>query len=341
MQVQDQVRTTVDVVLDPHADASARVAALTALHAALVPLTGIPPYAFEDPFWKNAPAAHGLMIAPGYAADSIVDEPTTTAVWRDVDASIRARLDRGERCSVLLAQAGPLGALVLPLLHRYPAGSVEVTIVDIWSGNLAALAQVMGAMGVDASAVGLVHADPCFFATEHRFDVVVVLMAQRALGTQPQLAAMLNLAPLLKPDGVLVPKSFRLRMFYLNLEDELGVVKGRLSRSVGEPDTRRRELIAELLCADRAWLEARLQDSPVWRRDGFWLGDVEVPRRLADDECLALDATPEFGNSDPVSPWQSGLTAPELVRSLPGFDGPGHLKVGFNTGPDPGIRLVP
>jgi len=220
------VRAAAELLMDRSAVPGDRLAAAQDLHAGLSTLTGLRDEAGSDD-QRETVLPSGTAISPVDAARCVPDFIRTGMFLRGVAQAIEAAQARFDPAPlrVLYAGCGPFAVLVLPLLHRWPAEALRLTLLDCHGRSLQAARAVAGHLGVADRIEACVEAD----AASYRVDpgaaphVVITETMQRALDKEPQVPISRNLSAQLVEGGILVPERVALDLTLMNPEREFGL----------------------------------------------------------------------------------------------------------------------
>jgi hypothetical protein len=157
----------------------------------------------------------GKAISPLSAARCVWEYRRTAVFLRAMAAALEAARRRfpGEGLHVVEAGCGPLAPLSLPFALRYPPEAVRFTLVDLHPIALEGARRIARELDVERSVRACIAADVTTlrFAPEERPHVIACEVLLRALITEPQVAATLNLAPQLRPGGLFLPERIEVR----------------------------------------------------------------------------------------------------------------------------------
>ncbi len=157
----------------------------------------------------------GKALASVWAAHCILDYRRTRVFLRGLLGAIQAARLRfpGTQIHVLYAGCGPFASLALPLIPLLEEGTVAFTLLEINPQSFDYLQETVKNLGLSRWIRNMVLAD----ATEYHVDptqpvhVLLGEMMQAGLRQEPQVAAMLNLAPQLVTGGLMVPQCIKVQ----------------------------------------------------------------------------------------------------------------------------------
>lgn len=158
--------------------------------------------------------SHGVAINPQAAAFCIRDYTRTVIFIRGVHAAITALLARCRQqpIRILYAGCGPFATLLLPLLTRFKAGQLDVTLLDIHQRSLDSVDKLLCDFALDDYRIQLVSADACHYRHPDALDLVIAETMQKSLEQEPQFAVTANLAPQLSRDGIFIPEQIDIEL---------------------------------------------------------------------------------------------------------------------------------
>jgi hypothetical protein len=255
--VRAQAKSWAEVLVTVGESAERYVEASYELLRLLKTLVPIEPYAKDHPLWTNVHIRSGLVVAPGYAQNSIGSGVYLAMFAQALDALVARHREQGSRrpLRVLYPACGPFfgAGLVVSLLR--PAEDVQLTLVDVSSASLQ-MAQIAAAqLGLEAHVEAFVHADASRWTPDATYDVLLVSCLTSGLSDEPQVAVASNLVPFLEPDGVLLPEAVEVGFACFHLagmgSEELPDQPGGAVTFEPIPETSR-----TLMRVDRPWLLA-------------------------------------------------------------------------------------
>jgi hypothetical protein len=192
------MKSIVDVLLDARASLDELTRAASDLYDCLsapIALTASAPTQLSN----------GLALAPMDAAECVKDPIRTAMFLRGVHDALRAFA--GETIEVAYAGTGPLAPLAIPLMPRFP--NARFTLIDVHAQSIEAARRVAGHFGVSAE---FVIADATAYEHRRPIHIAITETMQRALGREPHVAVVRQLARQLVRGGILVPESVRVSL---------------------------------------------------------------------------------------------------------------------------------
>lgn len=282
----------------------------------------------------NVLLPQGKAIGSIWAAHCIRDYRRTNVFLRGTLQAIRAAGRRfpGQPIHVLYAGCGPFATLALPLIPLLDGQPVVFTCLDISPGSLGYLRKIVTALHLTPWIHDIVLAD----ATEYRVNpampvhVLVGEMMMNGLVREPQVAAMLHLAPQLAPGGLLIPQCITVQAGLLHPTRN----QARMMRPEG-PDGEVYHLLPPAFEWSLATIAARADQV-----DPDIFPEMEVllpPDRDPQFSELALFTRIQVFESERLECWESVLTYPLPLLQL-GVD-PSIRKIGlrYQLGSLPGF----
>ncbi|MEY2632858.1 MAG: hypothetical protein RIR00_1512 [Pseudomonadota bacterium] len=263
---------------------------------------------------------NGKAISYQGAARCLWEFARSSKFLRGVEAAIRAAQQRfpGERIRVLDVGCGPFALLVLPMVLRFTAEEVEISLLDINPESLAAAQRLIAELGVEAWFRDFHQGDATTWQATPawRPQVIVAEVLQNALKREPQVAVTRHLAPQLEPGGFFVPECIALDLV--------------ASRWMGES--------CESGCEQMTSL-APLFALSVATLDQTGSGRVTLPATLPDNTRLAIrTAIRVFGDIE-LGQNECSLTCNFMPRDLRGLSGGQVLDYDYDAGAEPGLRF--
>lgn len=331
----------VECLLDPRATPGAQRAAAHAWCEWGLGLLGIDPAQTtpaQAEFARDTLLPTGKAISPLGAARCLWEYHRTAMFLQALDAAVAAAMSRfpGETIHVVEAGCGPLAPLALAA--RHPRDRVQVTLLDLHADALRGARHVAEALGVAEHVRAWLAAD----ATAHRFapterpHVVVAEVLLRALTSEPQVAATLNLAPQVRPGGFFLPERIDVHacLFDTTLyhrprggEFDLAAVRAEAITELGGVFT----------------LEAAAVERLAWLAPGqLRAGCVRVPPHDARRRPLQLFTRLQVGAAHRLEDFQCSLTLPErLAYPAAWTEQGGTAEFYYEISAAPGLRLCP
>jgi hypothetical protein len=165
---------------------------------------------------KNIDAKQGMALGPTWAAMCVEDIARTRRFVRGTYQAIlqKRALNPARPVHVLYAGCGPFATLVLPLLTRFSATELQVTLIEINPISADCVEKLFARLGLQNYVVDLLRADATQLklAQPSEIDIVVSETMQRALKNECQVQIMCNLLSQLSDDVIMVPQRITLTL---------------------------------------------------------------------------------------------------------------------------------
>ncbi|MCX2982819.1 hypothetical protein EYC98_18305 [Halieaceae bacterium IMCC14734] len=235
MNATDTFAAIGDCILSSTATALEQQAALVEFTDLCTSIGGVQPDVCFDAWSGDSLLNSGVAISPQAAAHCVADVRRTVVYIRGLYAAIcaaqirfataKTALDTEASSApiplrILYAGCGPYATLLLPLLHRFAPGTLQMVLLDIHEESLNSVQQLIASAGYAEHDLSLVRADACHYQHPDPLHLIVVETMQKALEQEPQVPITRQLAPQLVGEGVLVPQSIDVSLV-LQREGEL------------------------------------------------------------------------------------------------------------------------
>lgn len=307
---------------------------LLAILKELVPLL---PYEKDHPLWTNVHIPAGLVVAPGYAQESLAAGVYIAQLASILHKQIAAHQaqDPTRALQVLYPACGPFFGAGLVVALLWPASALQLTLVEVSSAALQMAQSVAQALEIENRIAQFVHADASRWTPSHAYDLLLVSCLQAGLSREPQIAVSANLVPFLKPEGVLIPERIEVRLGALDTNAFQG------PSPVFEP---LEGSVQTLLCVDRASLLA-LGRPEQWQASVIPLDDIAREEPWPAGSMPAVFLEVELAPGRPLLPGATGATIPMARPDLFALDrlSPGQRRCTcqYRLDYEPGIVMRP
>lgn len=165
--------------------------------------------------------ATGTAIGPYWAAMCLQDFLRTQRFMRGILQAVSdvRKNNPDEQVHILYVGAGPFATLVLPLMARFTAKEISVSLLDVQEHVLDMQKKILKVVGFQDRVRAFIHADATTFQIKGlgKIHIVVAETMQHALEREPQVAITLNLAPQLTDDTVWIPQNIRIDAALMNI----------------------------------------------------------------------------------------------------------------------------
>ena len=270
----------------------------------------------------------GKALAPVWAAHCILDFMRTRVFLRGVLQAIDSIGKRfpDTELHVLYAGTGPFATLVLPLIPLLDPAKVRFTLLEISSESIDCLEKVVKAFGFEPWIREIICADATTYRTAAPLHIVITEMMQAGLRREPQVAATLNLAPQIVPGGCLIPQQIRLQAGLLHPErDQERMTQeeassGEIFQLMGTVF----ELSQNTALPPSGIFPEIMLNFPANRDPAF--------------SRLALFTEIQIFETTHLDTWQSGLTQPLILTSLPPEKAATQVGFQYKPGKEPGFE---
>ncbi|RZS98944.1 class I SAM-dependent methyltransferase [Aquimarina brevivitae] len=167
---------------------------------------------------------HGKALSTAQAASCVLDYKRTIQFIKGIYLAILDKKEKlpEETISILYAGSGPFGTLLVPLLPLFDPEELSVTFIDINQGSVNTLKQVIQKLDLENYVNNILLEDAINYQPpkDELPDIIISETMAYALTTEPQVAIMNSLAPLLKTEGVLIPEAIELALDYTSYAKE-------------------------------------------------------------------------------------------------------------------------
>ena len=235
MNTTDTFAAIGDCILSSTATAQEQQAALAKFSGLCSRIGGVYPDPCFDAWSGDSLLNNGVAISPQAAAHCVADCRRSVVYIRGLYAAICAAQARFATAiaapddpvssssiplRILYAGCGPYATLLLPLLHRFVPGTLQLVLLDIHEESLNSVQQLVNSAGYAEHDLSLVRADASTYYRPQPLHLIVVETMQKALEQEPQVPITRQLAPQLVEGGLLVPQSIEVSLL-LQRNDEL------------------------------------------------------------------------------------------------------------------------
>lgn len=157
---------------------------------------------------------YGNAIGTFWAARCIREVLRTQRFIRALYAAVYNGLEQHKRpVHVLYAGTGPFAALALPVMMMLKPEDVQFTFLEINTGSIEILKDVIDLFGLRAYVKDIHECDASLWEiSASQIDIVISETMNTALFAEPQLAIMLNLASQLPKEVVFLPEEIRVSL---------------------------------------------------------------------------------------------------------------------------------
>ena len=251
-----------NTILDESSSAEQLRDALNAFSAACSGISGIQPDPSFSAWADDSLLQSGVAINPRAAAHCVQDYQRSVVFIRSVYAAIGTLNVRfaGTPLEIVYAGCGPFATLLLPLLSKFSAGELNITLLDIHQQALDSVNLLVEHFGFSAHAVNTIKGDACLYEHPKKLHLVIAETMQKALEQEPQFAVTANLGQQICPQGIFIPQRIDVNLSLADLELEKELYKKQhATNSIVVKNWASRYFIATLctLSADNAAAQSR------------------------------------------------------------------------------------
>ncbi|MEH6582293.1 MAG: hypothetical protein V7754_10190, partial [Halioglobus sp.] len=311
--------------------------ALDEFSALCASISGIEPGPSFDGWGEDAMLGTGVAINPQAAAHCVKDYRRSVVFIRGVYAALKVLRKRfpDTPIQVLYAGCGPFATLLLPLLGRFHAGVLDITLLEIHRRSLDSVGHLIDHFGFTAHAIEFAQVDASHYQHHSKPHLVIAETMQKALEQEPQLAVTANLAPQLCTGGILIPEKIEVELCLAPHQQETQMIlrDGDLPHS-----TKRHSLgtLIELTAHSRA-LFGQLESSS----DELGLAEIRVPRLAGCDQYdLVMYTRIDVFAHHGLGEYESEITLPLKCHDVPLLSGGELLGVRYQLGAYPKIGIT-
>lgn len=155
--------------------------------------------------------SHGLVLSPLNCSRTLKDINRIDAFASGLHKLIVDLLKRQGSVSIIYPACGPFAPLLLPLLAYYQeknlvsADQLQVTFIDIQSGAVSSLKQLISDLDVEAYTAEVIQDDAVAYTPPGTFDVLLLESSHHGFSKEAHFSIAKQLLPFLKESGVMLP----------------------------------------------------------------------------------------------------------------------------------------
>jgi hypothetical protein len=339
------LRSVTDRLLDPQSSRSAVRAAILDMHAVFAAITGVRGDTTEPQFDGESWLGQGYAVSPYLAARCLVEVFRTQQFLRGVHAAIQAARQRfpEQRLHILYPGCGPYATLILPLTTQFSPADFQVTLIDVHAPAVAAVRQIVQALGIADYVHDVIQADAMTYAPPagQQYHLLVLEVMQGALAREPQVALTLRFLPNLVPGGVLVPGRITIDACLTSrAREDFGTLLRR------DPDgfpvdhsdlASTRVYLGNLLALEADYGQVYQKASPE-AGDTLPAVTIHVPPRPPGIDQFMLLTCVEVYPPFTIVDYESDVSHPVILPDLNGVGSGSDVTFAYTFGPKPGFR---
>jgi hypothetical protein len=177
-------------------------------------VSGVEPSPSFDAWAEDTFLANGVAINSRAAAHCVTDYRRTVVFLRGVFAALTQAVQQFSDVpvKVLYAGCGPYATLLLPLLGRFDADRLDITLLDYHQQSLDGVARLIEFFEYGDYRIKLLQADACDYQSSQPLHLIIAETMQKSLEQEPQFAITANLAPQLSPGGTFIPHKIEVEL---------------------------------------------------------------------------------------------------------------------------------
>lgn len=170
----------------------------------------INPELFKISLNKETITQGGIALSLTSARDCIKDPIRTVRFLKGIYEGVSTIKEKfkNEKITILYAGCGPLGTLIIPILHLFSPDDIEVILLDIHKQSIISVKKIIENLGYESYIKSFIVADATTYqhTKEKKLHIVITETMDRALINEPQVAITTNLSKQLHKNGILIPQ---------------------------------------------------------------------------------------------------------------------------------------
>lgn len=260
---------------------------------------------------------NGIAIGPAWAALCTDDFMRTRQFVRGIYKAIEhLRHKKQNPINILYAGTGPFATLILPLLTKFDADEIQLTLLEINPETIAYLEQTFKQLDLLTYVEHIICADASNYYIEahQKVDLLISETMQNGLQKEQQVPIMLNLVRQLRSDTIIIPNKIQL---------DLALIDSRINQEQGLIEPPQFKPIKTLLEFDKVFIKHFLAEAEKRKRhDVIDLCDQVCFRqeKLEDYTHLAILTAIRVYEDEWIENNASGLTVPKVLLDLNNLD---------------------
>ncbi|MEO9570635.1 MAG: class I SAM-dependent methyltransferase [Polaribacter sp.] len=160
----------------------------------------------------------GIALSLEHARDCLEDPIRTARFLKGIYKAILVAQDRfvDKKISILYAGCGPLGTLIIPLLHLFSWDEIEVILLDIHETSIDAVKKNIKKLEYEAYIKEYLVADATKYKhqKEGSLQMIITETMDKALTNEPQVEITRNLGNQLAANGIFIPEKIEIQKGY-------------------------------------------------------------------------------------------------------------------------------
>lgn len=280
----------------------------------------------------------GKAISPNDAARCVLDYARTVKFLRGIEAALREAQRRfpNQTIEILYAGCGPFATLAVPLAARFGANEIRFTLLDVHARSLESTRSIFETFGLQNLVREYVQADAATYVCRTAPHIIVSETMQKALEKEPQAAIMLNLAPQLRRNGILIPEQISVDAYLYAPRKELSMMSAASDEREVSEDAFQTERVRIHL---GRLLEINRGASFEISEDGrLPIIALDVPPDADKNLKLMLSTTVKIFETVVLEEYESAITTPLALRHFD-WNGCGNrIEFTYSLGSFPGFK---
>lgn len=310
--------------------------AATRLHLLFSEITGVNETSNNPADNQHTVLPHGKAISPSDAGRCVLDTARTTKYLRGIHAAVLEAQRRfpGTQLEIVYAGCGPFAPLALAMAPQFSATQIKFTLLDVHERSLESAQRIVQEFGLGDYVSSFIQTDATSYVHDRELHMVIAETMQRALEHEPQLAITLNLAPQLRPGGILIPEQIAVDACLSDLSKEFLSLPEKPDQkgSAEERSHKQRVLLGRIL--DLTVTSARKASRGQTAMPPVTLS---IPDDVDSKLSLMLLTSVKIFGSISLGEYESGITYPVVLHN---FDRTryGQIEFSYSFGSAPGFR---
>jgi predicted RNA methylase len=166
---------------------------------------------------KDLQFDNGIALCTTFAALCIQDVMRTRQFIRGIYQAVTDKLSENQKpVHIFYAGTGPFATLILPILTKFDATQIRLTLMDVNEKTLDYLDNVIQALSIEDYINTIVCADASAyqFEEDQQVDILVSETMQYGLVKEQQVPIMINLVQQLPKESIVIPNNIHLDLAY-------------------------------------------------------------------------------------------------------------------------------